>query len=112
MYTAGQPGCLGHRHQPGCLDIGAPGFYFRRTRSHLKNRILVQVMEIKLTQFEVKYSDNNSWEAISEKIVMEELLDAFSMVTPVITDMLEGKYAYTPHGIYRMKLEDKAAGDF
>jgi hypothetical protein len=65
-------------------------------------------MDIKLTQFEVKYCNNNSWEAISEKIVMEELLDAFSMVTPVITDMLEGKYAYTPNGIYRMKLEDDA----
>ncbi len=69
-------------------------------------------MEIKLTQFEVKYSDNNSWEAISEKIVMEELLDAFSMVTPVITDMLKGKYACTPHGIYRMKLEDNTQDDF
>ena len=69
-------------------------------------------MEIKLTQFEVKYSDNTSWEAISEKIVMEKLLDAFSMVTPIITDMLKGKYAYTPHGIYRMKMEDNGQKDY
>ena len=69
-------------------------------------------MEIKLTQFEVKYSDNTSWEAIPEKIVMEKLLDAFSMVTPVITDMLKGKYAYTPHGIYRMKMEDNGQKDY
>ena len=55
-------------------------------------------MEIKMTQFEVKYFDNNSWQAISEKIVMEELLDAFTMVTPAITDMLKGKYVYTPTG--------------
>ena len=43
---------------------------------------------------------------------MEELLDAFSMLAPVITDMLKGKYAYTPYGIYRMKLGDKAQDDF
>lgn len=69
-------------------------------------------MEIQMTRFEVKYPVNNSWEAISEKIAMEELLDAFSLLTPVITEMLKGKYAYTPHGIYRMKLEGQMKDEF
>jgi hypothetical protein len=69
-------------------------------------------MEIKLTQFEVKYPDNSNWQAISEKNAMEQLLDAFSIVTPVITDMLKGKYAYTPHGIYRMKLDDGTTDEY
>jgi hypothetical protein len=30
-------------------------------------------MEIKMTQFEVKYSNHEHWETISEKIVMERL---------------------------------------
>jgi len=60
-----------------------------------------------MTQFEVKYFDTESWEEVSEKIVMHKLLDAFSLVTPVITEMMNGKYAYTPYGIYRMKLEGK-----
>lgn len=63
-------------------------------------------MEIKMTQFEVKYSDNAHWESVSEKIVMQRLLDTFSLVTPVISEMMKGKYAYTPHGIYRMKIDE------
>ena len=61
-------------------------------------------MEIKMTEFEVKYFNNAHWEKVSEKIVMERLLDTFALVTPVITEMMKGKYAYTPYGVYRMKL--------
>ena len=63
-------------------------------------------MEMKMTQFEVKYSNTAQWEIVSEKTVMERLLDTFSLVTPVISEMIKGKYAYTPHGIYRMKLDE------
>ena len=63
-------------------------------------------MEIKMTQFEVKYSDNACWEIVSDKTVMERLLDTFPLVTPFISQMMKGKYAYTPHGIYRMKLDE------
>jgi hypothetical protein len=63
-------------------------------------------MEMKMTQFEVKYSNTAKWEIVSEKTVMERLLDNFSLVTPVISEMIKGKYAYTPHGIYRMKLDE------
>ena len=68
-------------------------------------------MEIKMTQFEVKYSNHEHWETISEKIVMERLLDTFSLVTPVISEMMKGKYAHTSHGIYRMKLDDAGLKD-
>ena len=61
-------------------------------------------MEIKMTEFEVKYFNNAHWEKVPEKIVMERLLETFPLVTPVITEMMKGKYAYTPHGVYRMKL--------
>ena len=63
-------------------------------------------MELKMTEFEVKYSHKAHWETVPEKIVMERLLDTFSLVTPVITEMIKGKYAYTPYGVYRMKLND------
>ena len=53
-------------------------------------------MEMKMTQFEVKYSNTAKWEIVSEKTVMERLLDTFSLVTPVISEMIKGKYAYTP----------------
>ena len=68
-------------------------------------------MEIKMTQFEVKYSNNPHWETVSEKIVMQRLLDTFSLVTPVISEMMKGKHAYTPHGIYRMKLDEASSKD-
>ena len=57
-----------------------------------------------MTEFEVKYFNIAHWEKVPEKIVMERLLDTFPLVTPVITEMMKGKYAYTPHGVYRMKL--------
>ena len=59
-----------------------------------------------MTKFEVKYSNTAQWEIVSEKTVMQRLLDTFSLVTPVISEMMKGKYAYTPHGIYRMKLDE------
>ena len=68
-------------------------------------------MEIKMTEFEVKYLNNTHWETVSEKIVMERLVDTFSLVTPVISEMIKGKYAYTPHGIYRMKLDGDGLKD-
>ena len=68
-------------------------------------------MEMKMTQFEVKHSNSAQWEIVSEKTVMECLLDTFSLVTPVISEMIKGKYAYTPHGIYRMKLDEAGLKD-
>lgn len=111
VLAAGSPGCLGNCHQPGSLDILAPGFLFAGINQEGQHNQRAPDMEIKMTQFEVKYFDTESWEAVSEKIVMENLLETFSLVTPVITEMMNGKYAYTPHGIYRMKLEGKELKD-
>jgi hypothetical protein len=68
-------------------------------------------MQMKMTQFEVKHSNTAQWESVSEKTVMERLLDTFSLVTPVISEMIKGKYAYTPYGIYRMKLDEAELKD-
>ncbi len=57
-----------------------------------------------MTEFEVKYFNKAHWEKVPDKIVMERLLDSLPLVTPVITEMMKGKYAYTPHVVYRMKL--------
>ena len=62
-------------------------------------------MEMKISEFEVKHFDGQSWEEVSERIVMQRLQETYTMVTPAITQMIQGKYAHTPHGIFRMKKE-------
>jgi hypothetical protein len=62
-------------------------------------------MEMKISEFEVKHFDGQSWEEVSERIVMQRLQETYSLVTPAISQMIQGKYAHTPHGIFRMKKE-------
>ena len=56
-----------------------------------------------LTQYEVKYLGENQWKEISEKTCMELLVDNFDPITPIITDILNGKEIRTPHAVYRLK---------
>ena len=64
-------------------------------------------MEMKISEFEVKHFDGQSWEEVSERIVMQRLQETYNLVTPAITQMIEGNYAHTPHGIFRMKRESE-----
>ncbi len=60
-------------------------------------------MRFKKPQFEVKHFDRGDWEEISEIAVLEKLVDRFDRITPVLTEMLQGKEIITPDGIFRMK---------
>ena len=64
-------------------------------------------MEIKLTQFEVKYFDRENWEEISEATALVRLQDFFDQIAPLIIEMLNGKEIVTPQAVYRMKKCEK-----
>jgi hypothetical protein len=60
-------------------------------------------MQIGMPKYEVKNVDGGRWEDISEKTIMEILVDIFDQVTPIMTDIQQGKEVITPYGIYRLK---------
>jgi hypothetical protein len=62
-------------------------------------------MEFIMGQYEFKHVGNHSWQKISEKTVMENLVDHFDRVTPIISKMLRGEEINTSQGIYR-KIHD------
>jgi hypothetical protein len=58
-------------------------------------------MEFTVVQYEFKHVGENSWQKVSEKIVMESLADNFDRVIPIISRMLRGEEIITSQGIYR-----------
>ena len=60
-------------------------------------------MQIDIPKYEFRNVDGGRWEDISEKTIMETLVDIFDQVTPIIADILHGKEVITPYGIYRLK---------
>ena len=60
-------------------------------------------MQIDMPKYEVRNVDGERWEDVSEKNVMETLVDIFDQVTPIMTEILHGKEVITPFGIYRLK---------
>jgi hypothetical protein len=60
-------------------------------------------MQFKISSFEVKKFGENKWREIPEKIFLEKLADFFDLVTPAISEMLQGNEIVTPHEIYRIR---------
>ena len=58
-------------------------------------------MEFSLGQYEFKNFAEHNWQKVSEKIVMEELVDNFHPVTPILSTLLKGEEITTSKGIYR-----------
>jgi hypothetical protein len=58
-------------------------------------------MQFNLGRYEYKHVDDDQWQTVSEKIVMEKLVDSFDLITPVISRMLKGEEIITSQGIYR-----------
>ena len=56
-----------------------------------------------MSQFQVKYFDEDDWKEVSEKIVLEKFMNEFGRVTPFLTKMVQGREIITPDGIFRMK---------
>jgi hypothetical protein len=59
-------------------------------------------VEIELTCYEVRHIGEHGWRKISEKTVMERLVESFDPVTPVISRMLNGEEIIVSHEIYRV----------
>jgi hypothetical protein len=60
-------------------------------------------MKLKMAKYEVKHLDNDNWRWVSEVTVLELLQKNFACITPIITEMLNGKEITTPDGIFRIK---------
>ena len=52
--------------------------------------------------YEVRHIDEHEWHEISEKTVMERLVDSFDQVTPIISRMLKGEEIIVSQEIYRL----------
>ncbi|MGD9080006.1 MAG: hypothetical protein PVG96_11730 [Desulfobacterales bacterium] len=58
-------------------------------------------MKSTLGKYEFRHFGENNWQKVSEKIVMEKLVDNFDPITPVLSRMLNGDEIITSQGIYR-----------
>jgi hypothetical protein len=58
-------------------------------------------MNFTIGRYEFKQLDENKWQKVSEKIVMQKLVDNFNPITPIIIKMLSGEEIVTAQGIYR-----------
>ncbi len=58
--------------------------------------------KIILPCYEVRHIDDHEWHKISEKTVMERLVDSFDQVTPIISRMLKGEEVIVSQEIYRL----------
>ena len=66
-----------------------------------------------MSQFQVKFPNDDDWKEISESKVLAKLVDQFDRVTPVIIQMVQGKEIITTEGIFRMKeIGQKGKGMF
>jgi ribosomal protein S25 len=52
-------------------------------------------------RYQIKQSGMKKWKDISEKRVMEMLVERFEKLTPVINKMLHGEEIITPYETYR-----------
>ena len=60
-------------------------------------------MQFKISCFEVKKNGDSQWQEVSEKRVLEKLVDNFDPVTPIITKMLQGSEITAETEIYRIR---------
>ena len=56
-----------------------------------------------MSQFQVKYLDEDDWQEVSETFVLEKLVGVFDRITPLLAEMIRGKEIITPEGFFRMK---------
>ena len=55
-------------------------------------------------KFEIKNFSGNDWNRVSETDFLLKLVDTFEVITPVLSDLLQGKEISTNYCIYRIKL--------
>ena len=60
-----------------------------------------------MPQFEVKNISENDWNEVSEKTFLKSLLDRFTRIAPVKSDLYKGKEIATSTAIFRIKTDAK-----
>ena len=61
-------------------------------------------MIFQLPKFEIKKFSDNDWNRVSEKDFLLKLVDTFELITPVLSDLLQGKEIITNFCTYRITL--------
>jgi len=69
-------------------------------------------MHFEISQYEFKDSNSDDWQRVSEKLVLEKLVDVFDPLTPILTEMVQGKEINTSEGTFRMKNCGNEGKDF
>jgi hypothetical protein len=59
-------------------------------------------VEIELTCYEVRHIGEHEWHKISEKTLIDRLVDSFDPVNPIISRMLRGEEISVSQDIYRV----------
>ena len=58
---------------------------------------------LKIPQFEIKNFNENDWKKVSEKDFLIKLADSFELITPVLTEMFQGKEISTRDCTYKIR---------
>jgi hypothetical protein len=69
-------------------------------------------MQFKISQYEFKDPNSDDWQRVSEKFVLEKLVDVFDPLTPLLSEMVQGKEVITAEGIFRMRNCGKEGKDY
>ncbi len=62
-------------------------------------------MIFKLPQFEIKNFNENGWKKVSEQDFLIRLADRFELITPVLTEMFQGRKISTPDCTYKIQYD-------
>ena len=60
-------------------------------------------MIFKMPQFEIRNFSENDWKKVPEMEFLIKLTDSFERITPVLSEMFQGKEIFTRDFIYRIK---------
>ena len=52
-------------------------------------------------RYQIKESEKNTWEDVSESTILEMLATRFDRLTPILSELLQGKEIITAHESYR-----------
>ena len=60
-------------------------------------------VRLKMSDFEFKKVGEDGWQKISEKMVLDKLIEYFDPITPVLKRMFDGDEIVTRREIYRVR---------
>jgi hypothetical protein len=69
-------------------------------------------LHFEISQYEFRVSNRDDWQRVPEKFVLEKLVDVFDPISPLLTELIQGKEVTTPKGIFRMKKSGNKRKDY